>query len=113
MSDDGKCVWKVEGDTVDRQQLKDLASAAQSGIWPPHLLPSGVDKKVVLGEALEGLLDMGDNLEKLRSEIRGLETERDMLEGEVVDLKAQLKELIEAAPKQGLPLDVLSALSEG
>lgn len=65
----------------------DLASAAATGHWPPHLLAPFDDKVQVLGDALKETVDQIWHLESERDAKVLLEEENEMLKSDIESLR--------------------------
>lgn len=86
---------------MDEARLEQLAEAATSDYWPPHLLAPDEDKVYLLGEALKEAVDIvtardeqadeaASEIEALRQQIDDIETD---FEQRIEDLRDRLDKL--------------------
>ena len=78
---------------MDNSRLKQMADAAQSGYWPPHLLARDEDRVVVLGDALSQALSDLENQDDLIERADAAEEEADELRCDIAVLKEEIESL--------------------
>lgn len=78
---------------MDASQLRELATNALTGHWPPHLgVRTDQEKIEYLARQLESAADNIGDVNALTEEVEGLEDKRGELVDEVAELEAQIKE---------------------
>lgn len=88
---------------MEMTRLEDLAGAATTGHWMPHLVAPDEDKIHVLGAALKAAIDRIWHLESVEDQAAALEEENGFLRGDLEIYKGKLRHIREIAdvpPKQ-------------
>jgi len=81
---------------MESEQLQELATNAELNHWPPHLgVKTDAEKIEYLAQRLREASDVADNRDDLVRQLETAETERDLLESEVNELKHKLDKIRE------------------